>query len=69
MKTVTMELPDEMAAALEKLSNAEKINLLSTSLNKTSRERLEQLLDRTARQARENSMSEKEIEDFLETIS
>ncbi len=69
MKTVMLELPDDMAEAFERLSQVEKVSLLSGSLKKPSRERLEALLDRTARQARENGMSEKDIEAFLTTLS
>lgn len=69
MKTVTLELPDEMAEAFERLSHVEKVSLLAVSLKKPSRERLEALLDRTARQARENGMNEKDIEAFLATLS
>jgi Mg/Co/Ni transporter MgtE len=69
MKKITVEVPNDVADAFEKLSPAERADLLKASLRRHSREWLEELLDRTAKQAREKGMTEKEIEDFLASIS
>jgi hypothetical protein len=72
MKTVTIPLPDEAAEAFMKLSPEEKTKasfFLEAFTKSITMETLEDTLRNAAREARENGMTEAEIEDFLNSLS
>ncbi|MFN0048624.1 MAG: hypothetical protein ACKVOU_05840 [Cytophagales bacterium] len=69
MKTITLELPDEVADAYMKLPDNEKVEILFKSIKEKSISRLETLFDRSAQQIRTSGMSEAEIDELIDSIS
>jgi membrane-bound lytic murein transglycosylase B len=71
MKTVTLELPDEMAAAFERLSsnNKKRVALFSIVAAQNTSSSFEDLLKKIDKQVAESGMTEKEIEDLLNELS
>lgn len=71
MKTVTLELPDEMAAAFERLSatNKKRVALFSIVAAQNRLPNLEKLFKKIDKQVAESGITKKEVEALLNELS
>jgi hypothetical protein len=72
MKNITLALPDEAADAFMRLSIEEKTKasfFIEAFTKSVEPESMENILKKAAKEARENGMTEADIDSFLESLS